>query len=52
MKLGAFLLTLCESERAERYPLPLTVSRRSVTQREKATDIFSPFLVVCNKTGL
>ena len=30
----------------------LTVSRRSVTQGEKATNVFSPFLVVGSKTSL
>ena len=51
-ELSAFLPSYTmQTGTCREIPDSLTVSRRSVTQREKATDVFSPFLVVGSKTS-
>jgi hypothetical protein len=43
--------TRCDQKYAGE-PVGLTIPRWSFTKREEATNIFSPFLIVCNKTSL
>jgi hypothetical protein len=37
---------------AEHAPVSSTILQRSITKRKEATNVFSPLLLVCNKTSL